>query len=268
MMNELISIVVISYNSAKTIVETLNSIKNQTYPNIEIIVSDDCSTDHTVEMVEDWMKSNQNIKLVTSNVNTGIPGNVNRGIKASSGTAVKLIAADDMLMPNAVEVYYKNYLVNDSKTINVARVELFGDVTQKHIDYCENCYVFASQRNQYEQLLITNCLLAPSVGLLDKKMIIENGMFNENYPAFEDYPFYLKLSKKGYYFKLIDTPLVRYRVSDNSVGNGMSKRYLKSLSKFFFQEKLKMLLEMKMYLPAVRQSLGYGKLFIKSIFVA
>ena len=60
--NPLVSVVVITYKSANTILETLESFKQQTYKNIELIVSDDCSPDHTVEVVEEWIKNKRTMK--------------------------------------------------------------------------------------------------------------------------------------------------------------------------------------------------------------
>lgn len=55
----LVSVSVITYNSAKTVLETLESIKAQTYQNLELIVSDDCSTDNTVELCRNWIEQNK-----------------------------------------------------------------------------------------------------------------------------------------------------------------------------------------------------------------
>ena len=59
MTSPLISILVISYNSSKFIIDTLESIKKQSYNNIELIVSDDYSTDNTIELVTNWLKLNK-----------------------------------------------------------------------------------------------------------------------------------------------------------------------------------------------------------------
>ena len=73
---KLVSVVVLAYRSADTIIETLESIKKQTYPQIELIVTDDCSPDNTVEVVESWMRDNKgclsDMKLVTTKKNTGL----------------------------------------------------------------------------------------------------------------------------------------------------------------------------------------------------
>jgi len=77
--NPLVSIIVITYNSSEYVIETLESAKAQTYQNIELIVSDDCSTDETLEICRDWMKKNQDrfvrSELITTEKNTGISGN-------------------------------------------------------------------------------------------------------------------------------------------------------------------------------------------------
>ena len=71
--NPLVSIIVITYNSAKYVLETLESARYQTYQNIELIVSDDCSVDNTVEICNNWIKKNSNrfarVELITVNKN-------------------------------------------------------------------------------------------------------------------------------------------------------------------------------------------------------
>lgn len=54
--NPLVSVIVITYNSSKYVLETLNSVAAQTYDNIELIISDDCSKDNTVEICRNWLK--------------------------------------------------------------------------------------------------------------------------------------------------------------------------------------------------------------------
>jgi len=103
----LVSIIVITYNSAKYVSETLESAKSQTYKNIEIIVSDDFSTDNTVEVCKIWLQENKawfrKTELITVEKNTGIPGNCNRGVKSAEGTWIKIIAGDDMLLENCIQ---------------------------------------------------------------------------------------------------------------------------------------------------------------------
>ena len=117
--NPLVSIIVITYNSAKYVLETLESAKAQTYQNIELIVSDDCSIDNTVEICREWIEQNKNrfvrTELITIPENTGIPANCNRGVRAAQGEWVKLIAGDDMLDNDCILNYVNYIYLSNSK---------------------------------------------------------------------------------------------------------------------------------------------------------
>ena len=108
----LISVLVIAYNSAKTIIETLDSIKKQTYPELELIVTDDCSSDNTIFITKKWIENNHGrfirVKLVTSAQNTGISANYNRGEDECSGewiTEAETIRAQDREVPCGSETH-------------------------------------------------------------------------------------------------------------------------------------------------------------------
>ena len=106
-MKPLVSISVIVFNSANTVHETLDSIYAQVYPNIELIISDDCSTDNTVEICRDWIEKNKTrfvrTEVVTVEKNTGVAGNLNRAEAACRGEWIKPIAGDDVLLPNCIQ---------------------------------------------------------------------------------------------------------------------------------------------------------------------
>ena len=99
--NVLVSVVVLTYNSSTTIIETLNSVKEQTYSNIELIITDDASSDTTIDICRQWLDLNGkyffNFCLITVEFNTGLPANCNRALNASKGEWIKFIAGDDSL---------------------------------------------------------------------------------------------------------------------------------------------------------------------------
>ncbi|GAB1452027.1 hypothetical protein MASR2M47_20830 [Draconibacterium sp.] len=105
--NPLVSIVVITYNSSKFILDTLESAKEQTYQNLELIITDDCSTDNTIEICQNWIEKNSyrfvNTELITVEKNTGTAPNANRGLKVSKGEWIKFIAGDDFLLTNCID---------------------------------------------------------------------------------------------------------------------------------------------------------------------
>ena len=87
--NILVSVIIVSYNSADTILDTLESIKAQSYTDIELIISDDGSKDKTIEISENWLKLNghcfSSSKLLTVKSNTGISANCKKCVEIASG---------------------------------------------------------------------------------------------------------------------------------------------------------------------------------------
>lgn len=101
-MKPLVSVCIPAYNSAGYIMDTVNSILNQTYRNLELVVVDDCSTDDTYEVL--CAIQDERLKLYRNEHNLGMSGNWNRCLKLCSGEYVKLICADDLLAENALEL--------------------------------------------------------------------------------------------------------------------------------------------------------------------
>lgn len=257
----LISVIVITYNSSSTILETLDSIKRQTYSNIELVVSDDCSKDDTVKKAQNWILDNNiNGIVVTTKKNAGIPANVNKGIKAAKGTLVKIIAGDDILYDYAIEKYYQYYL-KDESVIWQARVSFFGvdEACIKRIEDSLPDYSFfeLSNKEQYKALSVYNRIAAPALGLLNIKLFEQYGYYDETIPLIEDYPFNLKMSKNGISFRLIDEALVKYRISKGSVTGVASRRYYQSMKTFFFRYRFIAMLKNGCFFDLIKQTVRY-----------
>lgn len=265
---KLVSVVVLAYRSADTIVQTLNSIKEQSYKEIELIITDDCSPDHTVAVARDWIDCNQEslaaLKLVTAEHNTGIPGNINRALKQATGEYIKLIAADDYLTPNAIAEYVR-FCEEHPKTIPIARVHLFSEEKAEFPEvqqYCDRCYEFARMtdyKQQYRMLLKQNCIVAPSGSFYPMQVIRECKGYDEHYRWFEDYPMNLKVMHKGYQCGLIDQELVYYRMSAGSVTASQQLRLKKTEMKLFFRQKFWYMVGAGMGWEAIKQSRSWLK---------
>ena len=259
---KLVSVIVLAYKSAATIVQTLDSIRAQDYGCIELIITDDCSPDNTVEVAREWMVKNKgslkDIKLVTTKQNTGIPGNVNRALKLAGGSYMKLIAADDYMTPDAISEYV-SFCEHHPKSIPIAKVHLFSEEKADFSDvgrYCERCYAFTGKdyREQYRMLLTQNCIVAPAGSFYPMEVIKKVGGYDEHYRWFEDYPMNLKVMHEGYRCGLIDKELVYYRISGNSITASQLTRLKKTEMKLFFREKMKYMVQAGMALEALKQS--------------
>lgn len=111
--NNLVSVIIPSYNCAKYIIKTIQSVVSQTYPNWEIIVIDDYSRDNTSKIVSEYITNNHledKIKLITNTKNRGCYVSFNVGIQNASGEYICILGSDD--------TYDKNKLMIQSKTLD------------------------------------------------------------------------------------------------------------------------------------------------------
>ena len=242
--NPLVSVIVITYNSARFVLETLESIKSQTYQNIELIVSDDGSSDETTLLCKNWMQENKD-RFVHSLVievdkNSGIPANCNRGLEKSSGEWIKLIAGDDLLLEHAITTVLRETKKYPQDQFFYTQGLNFEEINGKMITYDtllpeilprKVIHNELDHEGQYKLLLLRQYIFAPSC-LIHKNVFEQVGGFNLKYPLLEDYPFYLKCTKNGIRTVFLPFITVKYRSHHDSV-------YHKDQNKFVVNVKFK-----------------------------
>lgn len=104
-----ISIVVAVYNAEKTLKKCVDSLLNQTYNNIEIILVNDCSKDNSLDICNEYSKANYNVKVISNNRNSGVSDTRNNGIDNSTGEYICFVDSDDYVESNYIEVLYYYY---------------------------------------------------------------------------------------------------------------------------------------------------------------
>lgn len=230
--NPLVSIVVVTYNSAGTVLETLESIKAQTYNNIELIISDDCSSDNTVELCENWLSENkerfENVTIVTALGNTGTSGNLNRGIVKCNGLWIKDIAGDDRLLPSCIRDNVNFSLLNPNADIIFSKVRMFGIDTfvNDNQTLFKYHYFNYSPKKFYRKLIQRNFLPGAS-SFIKKTVFSQIGLYDESIPLLEDWPFWMKACRYGCVFCFNDIETVEYRVEGSvSISEEKSPKYL------------------------------------------
>lgn len=221
----LVTIAVLTYNSSDYVVETLESVKNQTYPNIELIVSDDGSLDDSVLKCNKWIQENGSrfvrTKVIESE-NTGVAGNTNRALYAAKGEWWKDLSGDDIIPPNAVEMHM-NYVNThpDIKYFFGKEIYFFGDFSESNFrpHKLPFRYVFfgdkVTAKRQYS-LLTRQFFGAPTASFGNTNAIKSVGGYNEAIPMTEDAPLYLALTKAGYKLGLMDEYSVYRRIHSKS----------------------------------------------------
>lgn len=100
---DLISIIIPVYNAEKFLHDTIETIKNQTYSNWEAIFVDDCSTDNSVQLIQEYQKNDKRIKLLKNAINSHAALTRNKGINAAKGRFIAFLDADDLWEPTKLE---------------------------------------------------------------------------------------------------------------------------------------------------------------------
>jgi len=222
MNHDIVSVIVITYNNSKFIVDTLESIKQQTYKNIELIVTDDGSQDCTLSIVEEWMDRNKGCfdrnHVIGSPLNTGIPSNCNRGLKLASGAWIKFIAGDDVLLSECIEINYNEATKNTSEKIDFlySKLEFFNsdttiDIPRSHLLDYFNILSLDKKQKFYAR----NSFFLNTPSWFINKKVLSNG-FDETYKLLEDQPFLLSILYEKANIKYIDQITVKYRVHNES----------------------------------------------------
>lgn len=222
-----VTICVVSYNSSPYVVETLESIKRQSYDNIELIVSDDGSTDGTDEICEKWIQKNKkffkNVQLIVAKKNTGVTGNCNRGLEASNGEWWKVIAADDILKDDCIEKFVDYINANpEAEFVFGKEIEFTGEFSNQN--FTEKKLRFSSlffrpsmtAKKQYE--FETKVFVGSAIGSFGKTEVLKKvGGFNPRFPMHEDSPLYIQLPKCGIRMWYMDEFVAYRRVHRDSI---------------------------------------------------
>lgn len=222
----LVTIGVVTYNSGEYVIETLDSIKAQTYKNIELIVSDDCSNDDTIEKCQKWFSNNASrfvrAEIIISSINTGVSGNSNRAYHKATGMWYKLMDGDDMLMPNAITDYV-NYVQShpEARLVfapSIHFVEHFNkdnlgepDVVSKYL------YQDSMTAEKQAKVIAKRFMGSGPTCFVLKEAIDEIGGFDERFPLLEDYPLLINLVCNGNKLYLMDKPTVYKRIRRTSI---------------------------------------------------
>lgn len=228
-MKEIVSVVVVTYNSQKTIIETLESIRLQDYGsnNLDLVISDDCSTDQTVSVIQVWIDeyklSFNSVNILASNENKGVSANCNQAWRTVTTRWVKSIGGDDLLRPNCISSYMQ-YIDNNGPCFAIfSRMEWFGYINKIVPEKYDLAFFDMRADQQYNYLKFKSFNLAPT-SFLNTKVLSSLGYADERFRNIEDLPLWLKFTKNGYKLSFNPIITVDYRVADSISKN--SQRYI------------------------------------------
>ena len=210
----LISVVIPAYNAGQFLDETLESVLSQTYENWECIIVNDGSTDKTESIAKKWCEKDARFRYFYKE-NSGASDTRNLGIKEARGEYIAFLDADDLYMPNFLDVCLENLVEKDVDLVAPKMLE-FWDVQNEVIEDEDKKDYLYSGKEGIALFLHSNRI---TMALLCKKSVMDEvGGFTWHKKA-EDLHCWLKVLFAGYKIYRIDETLLLYRLVENSMSS-------------------------------------------------
>jgi len=236
-MSTLVTLVVVTYNSAEYVLDALESVSNQTWDDIELIITDDCSGDDTLRICREWLEQNRErfvrSELISSELNTGVSANANRGLRKAKGEWIGFLAGDDSLKPGCVTDNMEWISGHPEIRVLFSYVDVYQDKFEDRFllqTTPSNPYnvqgIMAPGRSadsQYRMMLRSDRINYTPSAWLHRDTLLSVGGFDERFKMLEDYPLWLNLTKNGHRLYFMDKSTVNYRTHSEAICNtGMS----------------------------------------------
>lgn len=270
----LVTFAVTSYNYEKYILKTLESIKAQTYKNFEIIVVDDCSSDNSCEIIEDFISDNQDLKitLIKNETNQGQLASMIRGLENAEGQFISFIDSDDILLPEYAQSHIRVHMETSAAFTSCQIVEI-GENDEVHTlnsnacPHCDNLEsLFTSEKVNFKVLKhkrFGGWYWSPNSSAMFRKASIELICNYKNTHKWKICPdkFLFNLANLVGGSAIIYKPLIGYRRHKNNAGNcslvtGDKRLHSDYITKVNIQNNLKIRPETIKFLWEERNKIG------------
>lgn len=196
-MDKLVSVCIPAYNSSRYIKKTIESILNQTYSNVEVVVVDDNSQDNTVGVVREIKDSR--VRLICNEKNLGMTGNWNKCIRESKGEYVKLIPGDDFIYEECIEKSVAVLEEHPDVSLVVVGCNLVDNddkVIGKYAHWPKEG-IFPGGKIAKKSVMLNNFFGNPVCALFKREDFEKTGGFDPVIPYILDFDLWLGLSALG-----------------------------------------------------------------------
>ena len=218
-MEPLVSVCIPAYNSSVYIKRTMESVLEQNYKNIELVVIDDQSKDNTVEIVESV--KDPRVRLVKNEKNLGMTGNWNKCLAEARGDYIKLICADDVLYKDSIEKELGALLAHPEVTLVMSDTALIDEIGKR--TGCFKRYpkggLLDGKKVAKRALIFKSFFGAPCNTLFPRSSYEKAGGFDPKFPFILDFDMWIRMACLGKIF-VIHEELNGFRVrNDSNTGN-------------------------------------------------
>lgn len=216
-----ISVVIPVYNGEKTIRETINSVLNQSFQDLELIVINDGSTDKTLQIVSSVQ--DERLKIFSYH-NAGLAASRNRGISLAKGEYISFIDADDLWTPDKLEAQLRALQENPQAAVAYSWTNCIDESSE----FLRAGTYITFNGDVYANLLLSNFIDNGSNVLIRTNVFQEMGNFDESLTSGEDWDMWLRLASR-YHFVAVSQPQILYRITASSMSANLTRMEAQSM---------------------------------------
>lgn len=241
MSHPLVSIIIPVYNTEKYLIKCLDSIINQTYDNLEIIIINDCSPDNSDKIIESYKKLDHRILYIKNKENVGLGETRNIGITNASGKYIQFIDSDDFIELETVKILVEAVESTDADLVDfryryVSEVKVINEILVNQFFKIRNLII---RRDSQFFISVLRTLDDIVCNKLFKLEIITQNNIKFNFPIYEDTPFTLEYSFNSNKIIILENILYNYLARPSSITHSTSfEKYIDSFVRsnaFIFQ---------------------------------
>lgn len=200
----LVSVVIPVYNRENTLRRSIDSVLNQTYKNIEIIIVDDASTDGSLQLAQDYIP--QGVKVIALTQNVGAAAARNVGMKAATGEYIAFQDSDDEWLPDKLKVQIDHMKGCGTQVSFCPYLLVLDDNLTQIYPSMDKVQMIAS--GGVRVILNKENVVGTPTIVMHREVMEQIGLFDESFLSFEDYDYFIRISQK-YDIGFIEQPLVR-----------------------------------------------------------
>lgn len=204
-----VSLILTTYNCKDNLIKTFKSIEGQDYPNIEVCISDSCSSDGTLDVIKEYARTSKHEVVYRSEKDSGIYDGINRSIQMSSG--------------DYLEIMNDEYTCRDAIGKLVSAIENVTDVVGAHADLV---YKEVDTVKRYWKMgngsIYTGWMPGHPSLMLKREVYEKYGLYNTDYTCSADYEFMLRFLKDGNKLAYVPETLIAMYYGGTSTGTATS----------------------------------------------
>ena len=210
-----VSVIMPAYNVEKYIGLSIESILNQSYKDFEFIIIDDCSSDKTLSIIQNFAKQDKRIVLLRNSENMGVTKSLNKGVKEAKGSYIIRMDADDWSYPDRFALQIKLMQDNTNVVVSGSYIEVCdSQLKTKYI-----------RKYNIDNISIRKHIFRYSPfahpATIWRSDILKKERYNERISVCQDYELYFRMGKIGTFMNLNKT-LLKLRMHEGSVSVTMS----------------------------------------------